>query len=437
MVQQAIKLPLFPLTAEVNTKDHLEIGGCDVVELAAEFNTPLYVYDELTLREKCTEFKREFGDRYPTTINYSCKAFINKAVLKLFAEEGLGLDVVSGGEIGYARAFGFPMERIDFPGNNKSAEELTLAVESGIGHIVIDNLYELDLLQKIAGQLNRKQKILLRITPGVDPRTHRYETTGHRDSKFGIPIAVAEKAVENALSLPEVELTGLHFHIGSQVTGTGPYIKAIGIILDFASEINNKYRFELKELSVGGGYAHRYTLNEMIPSVSDYAGDIIGILSEKCRELGLKPPHLIIEPGRSMVAGAGVALYTAGVIKDIPGIRRYVSIDGGMADNVLPAFYQVNFEAVAAAKMGSAGTEKVTICGKYCESSDILIRDIELPDMAPGDIIAIPGCGAYNLTESMNYNMSFKPAVIMVKGGDARLIRRRETLDDLTRCDLV
>jgi diaminopimelate decarboxylase len=437
MIQQASKLPLFPLTAGINTKDHLMIGDCDVVELAAEFGTPLYIYDEVTLREKCTEFKREFVDRYPTTINYSCKAFINKAVLKLFAEEGLGLDVVSGGEIGYARAFGFPMERIDFPGSNKSEEELNLAVESGIGHIVIDNLYELDLLQKIAGQLNRRQKILLRITPGVDPGTHRYETTGNRDSKFGIPLAVAEKAVENALSLPEVELTGLHFHIGSQVTGTGPFIKAIGIILDFASEIKEKYRFELKELSVGGGYAHRYTLNEMIPSVSDYAGGIVGTLSEKCRELGLELPHLIIEPGRSMVAGAGVALYTVGVIKDVPGIRRYVSIDGGMADNVLPAFYQVNFEAVTAKKMGSACTEKVTICGKYCESSDILIRDIELPETAAGDIIAIPGCGAYNLTESTNYNMSFKPAVVMVKDGKARLIRRRETLDDLTRCDLV
>ena len=436
-MRQVTKLPLFPLTAGISTKDHLEIGGCDVVELAAEFNTPLYIYDEVTLREKCTEFKHEFGDRYPTTINYSCKAFINKAVLKLFAEEGLGLDVVSGGEIGYARAFGFPMERIDFPGNNKSAEELILAVESGIGHIVIDNLYELDLLRKIAKQLNRRQKILLRITPGVDPGTHRYETTAGRDSKFGIPMVVAEKAVENALSLPEVELTGLHFHIGSQVTDTGPYIKAVETILDFAFVIKKKYGFELKELSTGGGYGHRYTLDDIPPTVSDYAEDIIGTLLEKCRELGLSSPHLIIEPGRSMVAGAGIALYTIGATKDIPGIKRYVSIDGGMADNVLPAFYQVNFEAVSAAKMGAVGTEKVTICGKYCESSDILIRDIELPEMVAGDIIAIPGCGAYNLTESTNYNMSFKPAVVMVKDGDARLIRRRETLDDLTRCDLV
>ncbi|OGN89894.1 MAG: diaminopimelate decarboxylase [Chloroflexi bacterium RBG_13_46_14] len=437
MIRQASRLPLFPLTAEVNTKDHLMIGGCDSVELAMEFGTPLYIYDEVTLREKCTEFKREFGGRYPTTINYSCKAFINKAVLKLFAEEGLGLDVVSGGEIGYARAFGFPMERIDFPGNNKSAEELTLALESGVGHIVVDNLDELELLQQIAGKLNLRQKILLRITPGVDPKTHRHETTGNRDSKFGIPMAMAAKAVGKALAVSEVQLTGLHFHIGSQITDTEPYIKAIGIIMDFAAEMKKKYRFELKELSVGGGYAHRYTMDEMVPSVSDYAEGITGALSEQCRELDLEPPHLIIEPGRSMVAGAGVALYTTGVIKDIPGIRRYVSIDGGMADNVLPAFYQVNFEAVAAAKMNSAGTETVTICGKYCESSDILIRDIELPEMAAGDIIAIPGCGAYNLTESTNYNMSFRPAVVIVKNGDARLIRRRETLDDLTRCDLV
>lgn len=437
MIQQVSRLPLFPRTAEVNTKGHLVIGDCDTVELAAEFSTPLYIYDEVTLREKCTEFKREFTGRYPTTINYSCKAFINKAVLKLFAEEGFGLDVVSGGEIGYARAFGFPMEKIDFPGNNKSAEELTLALESGAGHIVVDNLYELDLLGKIAGQLDRQQKILLRVTPGVDPGTHRYETTGNRDSKFGIPMAMAEKAVGKALSMPEIELTGLHFHIGSQITDTKPYIQAIGIILDFAAEMKKKYGFELKELSVGGGYAHRYTMNEMVPSVSEYADAITGTLLKKCNESGIKPPHLIIEPGRSMVAGAGVALYTTGVIKDIPGIRRYVSIDGGMGDNVLPAFYQVRFEAVAASKFSVAGTELVTICGKYCESSDILIRDLELPEMSAGDIIAIPGCGAYNLTESTNYNMSFKPAVVMVKNGDARLIRRRETLDDLTRCDLV
>ncbi len=437
MIQQASRLPLFPLTAEINMNDHLVIGGCDTVELAAEFNTPLYVYDELTLRDKCTEFKREFGERYPTTINYSCKAFINKAVLKLFAEEGLGLDVVSGGEIGYARAFGFPMEKVDFPGNNKSAEELAFALESGVGHIVVDNLYELDLLAKIAKQINRRQKILLRITPGVDPGTHRYETTGNKDSKFGLPMDIAEKAVEKALSLKEVELTGLHFHIGSQVTDTESYIKAIKIILDFAGEMKKKYGFELKELSVGGGYAHRYTLNEIVPSVSDYAEVITETILKKSQETGLENPYLIIEPGRSMVAGAGVALYTTGVIKDIPGIRRYVSIDGGMADNVLPAFYQVKFEAVAAAKMRSAGTVKVTLCGKFCESSDILIKDIELPDLSAGDIIATPGCGAYNLTESTNYNMSFRPAVVMVKDGDARLIRRRETLDDLTRCDLV
>jgi len=437
MIQQVSRLPLFPLTAGVNKKDHLVIGGCDTVTLAAEFSTPLYIYDEVTLREKCAEFKREFGSRYPTTVNYSCKAFINKAVLKIYAEEGLGLDVVSGGEIEYARAFGFPTDRIDFPGNNKSAEELILALESSVGHIVVDNLNELDLLQKIASQLNRQQKILLRVTPGVDPGTHKHETTGNRDSKFGIPIAVAEHAVGKALSMPEIELTGLHFHIGSQVTSTEPYLQAIGIVMDFAAEIKQKYRFVVRELSVGGGYAHRYTRALTVPSISDYAEDITGILSEKCRELDLAPPHLIIEPGRSMVAGAGVALYTTGVIKDIPDTRRYVSIDGGIADNVLPAFYQVNFEAVSAAKMNSTGVETVTICGKYCESSDILIKDIEMPEMFTGDIIAIPGCGAYNLTESTNYNMSFRPAVVMVKDGDARLIRRRETLDDLTRCDLV
>jgi len=438
MTQQVNRLPLFPITTGVNGQNHLVIGGCDIIELAAGYGTPLYLFDELTLLGMCAEFKTEFGTRYAgTTINYSCKAFINRAVLKLFAEEGLGLDVVSGGEIGYARAFDFPMERVDFPGNNKSAEELTLALECGVGNIVVDNFHELKMLGRIAGELGYKPDVLLRISPGVDPHTHKYITTGNIDSKFGIPLVLGEKAVETAMSMPELNVTGLHFHIGSQITETEPYIQAIEYFLDFAADMNKKHGFELKELSVGGGFANQYTLDSQVPPVSAYAEAITYAIIGKCQELGIPRPHLIIEPGRLMVAQAGVALYTVGVVKDIPDVRRYVSVDGGMADNIRPALYEARLEAVVANKMNEENTETVTIAGKYCEAGDILIRDISLPPVDAGDILAVPGCGAYSIPEAMNYNASFRPAIVMVKDGNARLIRRRETLEDLTRCDLV
>jgi diaminopimelate decarboxylase len=437
MTEQIEKLPIFPLTTKVNRQGNLEIGGCDTVQLARKYGTPLYIYDELTLLEKCREFKKEFGTRYPTTINYSCKAFINRAVLHLFAGEGLGLDVVSGGEIGIAAAFGFPVERIDFPGNNKSAEELTFALKTGIGHVVVDNFHELEMLRKIARKLRKKQKILLRLSPGVEPHTHRYVITGNTDSKFGIPIEQGEKAITDAMSMPELELTGLHFHIGSQIKETEPYVQAIGGFLDFAADMKKKHGFKLSEMSIGGGYAHRYLLEEPVPSLTEYAETLTGAIISKCLELGLVRPHLIIEPGRSMVAGAGVALYTTGAVKDIPGVRHYISIDGGMADNIRPAMYQAKLDAVIANKMNAKNTRTVSISGKYCESSDILIKDIILPEITAGDILAVPGCGAYNITESMNYNASFRPAVVMVKDGTASLIRRRENLEDLMRCDLV
>jgi diaminopimelate decarboxylase len=438
MGEQISKLPLFPLTAEVDDRGHLVIGGCDTVELAAEFGTPLYLFDEFSLRSKCAEFKAEFGQRYAdTTVNYSCKAFINKALLLLFMEEGLGLDVVSGGEIGYAQSAGFPMGRVDFPGNNKSVEELILALESGVRHIVVDNFHELAILGEIAREKRITTDVLLRISPGVDPHTHKYITTGNIDSKFGIPLVLGEKAVATAMSMPELNLTGLHFHIGSQLVETEPYQQSIDFMLSFAAETKQKHDFELKELSVGGGFAVQYTLDSPAPPVSTYAEVMTSSIISKCRELNLALPRLIIEPGRSMVAQAGVVLYTVGVIKDIPGIRRYVSVDGGMADNIRPALYEARLEAVMANNMLAKTADEVTIAGKFCESGDILIRDIVLPALTAGDILAVAGCGAYSIPEAMNYNASFKPAVVMVKEGKARLIRRRETLEDLTRCDLV
>ncbi len=432
------RLVLFPSTAEVNNKGRLIIGGCDTTKLAAEFGTPLYVFDEFSLRSKCAEFKREFGQRYAdTTILYSCKAFINKALLLLIMEEGLGLDVVSAGELSIAHSVGFPMERVYFPGNNKSAEELKLALEWGIGRIVVDNFHELNLLGEIARERGEKPDILLRLSPGVDPHTHRYIITGSLDSKFGVPMVHGEQALTQAMAMPELNLRGLHFHIGSQIAELEPYQQAIDIILSFAAEMKQEQGFEMEEMSVGGGFAVQYTLDSPAPPISAYAEAITAGVRNGCQKLGLAPPRLIIEPGRCIVAQAGVALYTVGVVKDIPSVRCYVSVDGGMADNIRPALYQARLEAVIANRMKDKIAGKFTIAGKFCESGDILIRDIGLPQPVAGDILAVAGCGAYSIPEAMNYNASLKSAIVLVSEGKARLIRRRETLDDLTRCDLV
>ncbi len=432
------RLSLFPLTAEVNTKGNLTIGGCDAVQLATEFSTPLYVFDEFTLRRKCAEFKEEFGRRYAdTAVIYASKAFINKVLMHILAEEGLGLDVVSAGELGIAHSAGFPMDRVYFHGNNKSAEELSLALKWHIGRIVVDNFHELAMLSKIAVGKGYTPDILLRLTPGIDPHTHKFITTGLIDSKFGFSLADIEKAACQAMSLPNLNLVGLHFHLGSLIFEVEPYPQAIEIILNLAPELKQTCGFELRELNIGGGFAVQYTVDSPSTPVFAYADVITSKLLSKCKELGLVQPKLVIEPGRAIVGQAGVALYTVGVVKDIPHVRRYVSVDGGMGDNIRPALYGANYEALVANKALEKDKEKVTIAGKFCESGDILIKYIDLPPISPGDIIAIPDCGAYCIPMSSNYNASVKPAIVLVKDGKARLIRRRETVRDLMRCDLV
>jgi diaminopimelate decarboxylase len=436
-IRQTIpKLALFPLTAEVNEKGHLMVGGCDSVSLAEEFGTPLYVLDEFSLRRRCAEFKTEFGNRYPdTTVCYSAKAFTNKSLLLIMKEEGLGLDVVSGGELGIARSVDFHMDRVYFPGNNKSAEELEMALQWGVGHIVVDNFHELNMLRDIAGE--RKADILLRLTPGIDPHTHQYTTTGTVDSKFGFTLSTWDEAVAAAMSAHNLNLLGLHFHLGSGIFELEPYQKAIEIVLEFAAAMRPKYGFELRELDIGGGFGLQYTLEAEPPPISDFAESVINEITSKCRELNMPLPKLAIEPGRSMIGQAVVALYRVGVVKDIPSIRCYVSVDGGMGDNIRQALYGARHEAIVANKASAKEGGKVTISGKFCESGDILIRDINLPPVAAGDILAVADCGAYCLPLSSNYNASFRPAVVMVREGRTRLIRRRETLEDLTRCDLV
>jgi diaminopimelate decarboxylase len=432
------KLSLFPLTAEVNSQGHLVIGGCDSLELAAEFGTPLYVFDEFSLRSKCAEFKSEFGKHYPDTrVIYAAKAFISTSLAKLFSEEGLGLDVVSAGELHIARVAGFPLDRVYQHGNNKSAEELKLALEWRVGRIVVDNFGELRMLDEIAGAQGLKPDILLRLSPGVDPHTHKYIATGAIDSKFGFPMLKAEEAVSQAIRAPNLNLIGLHFHIGSLIHEVEPYQQAIERVLQFAREMNTEHGFELKELNIGGGFAIQYTRDAPAPPVSAYTEAVVARIKDRCQGLELKLPQLIVEPGRAIVGQAGVALYTVGIVKDIPGIRHYVSVDGGMGDNIRPALYEAKYEAVVANNMVEKEAGEVTISGKFCESGDILIRDISLPDLVTGDIIALPSCGAYCLPLASNYNASLKPAVVMVREAKARLMRRRETFADLTRCDIV
>jgi diaminopimelate decarboxylase len=433
--QNVPRLVLFPQTAEINQKDHLVIGGCDTVALAEEFGTPLYVYDEADLRGRCTEFKTEFGKRYPETIiGYSAKAFTARAMLRLVKEEGLDLDVVSGGELGTARSVDFPMARVHFPGNNKSAEELEMAVKYGIGHVVVDNPYELDMLIKIAGK--RKVNILLRLSPGIDPHTHQYNTTGTVDSKFGFTKSTWDDAVKTALAAPNLNVDGLHFHIGSGIFETEPYLKSIDVVLEYAAEITRKYGFPFKLLSIGGGFGVQYTLEAAPPTISTFAEEIVSRFVSRCHELKLTPPKLMIEPGRAIVARAGVALYRVGVIKEIPGIRTYICVDGGMGDNIRQPMYGARQEALVASRAPAKETGKVTIAGRYCEQGDILIKEISMPAIKAGDVLALAGSGAYCLPMSSNYNASFRPAIVFVREGQARLVRRRETLEDLTRCDV-
>ncbi len=434
--QDIPRLVLFPQTAEVNQKDHLVIGGCDTVALAEEFGTPLYVFDEVGLRRRCAEFTAEFRQRYPdTTVCYSAKAFTARAMLQLVKEEGLDLDVVSGGELGIALSVDFSAERIHFPGNNKSAEELEMAIQYGIGHIVVDNPYELDMLRKIAG--NRKVNILLRLSPGIDPHTHRYNTTGLVDSKFGFTRSTWDEAVATALAAPNLNVDGLHFHIGSGIFEMEPYEKAIEVVLKYAAAIKQRHHFEIRVLSIGGGFGVQYTLEETPPPIATWAEVIASKITSQCRELELPLPKLIVEPGRAIVARAGVALYRVGVIKDIPNVRCYVCVDGGMGDNIRQPMYGARQEALVANRVAARETGKVTVAGKYCEQGDILIEEISLPAVKAGDILALAGSGAYCIPLQSNYNASFRPAIVFVRGGKARLIRRRETLQDLTRNDLI
>ena len=430
---------VFPSSTEVAPSGHIKIGGVDLADLAAEFGTPLYLYDEASLRGQCREYIEEFRSRYPDVkVAYASKAFLNLALVRIFAEEGLGLDVVSGGELAMAVKGGMPPERIYFHGNNKSPQELAYAVEQGCGVVVVDNFYEMETLDEIAGGRGVRQDILLRISPGVDPHTHHHTTTGTLDSKFGFPLETgqAAEALGKALGSGHLNLLGLHFHLGSPIFETEPYAEAIKRALEFAAG-QRAAGLDLQELNVGGGFAIRHTRDDEPPTVARYADVIVSTLNAECQRLGLTPPLLTIEPGRSVVGRAGVALYSVGATKDIPGVRKYVSVDGGMGDNIRPALYGAHYEAVAATRANDPPTESITLAGKFCESGDVLVRDFPLPALRAGDLIAIPAAGGYAPSMASNYNLAPRPAIVMVNDGQARLIRRRESYDDLMSLDVA
>ena len=430
---------LFPVTASVNADDHLLLGGCDTVELAQEFGSPLLVFDEETLRTMCRRFVGEFTSRYSNSIVvYASKAFLNQAIARLVAEEGLGLDVVSGGELAVAKAAEVPMDGLYFHGNNKSPEELGFAVESGIGRVVVDSFNEMRLLNDIARARGLTQDVMVRLSPNVDPHTHAHTTTGILDSKFGFAIETgdAARAIREALAAPNLNLVGVHFHLGSPIFELGPYADAIDTVLGFLAPFREE-GLELQEFSPGGGFAIGYVRTQPPPDIADYAEVITSAVKSRCADLGFDEPRLLIEPGRSIVGRAGVALYTVGAIKDIPSVRKYVSLDGGMGDNIRPALYDAKYEAAVASRMSDPPEELVTLAGKYCESGDVLIRDITLPVLEPGDIIAIPSSGAYVPSMASNYNLNPRPAILMVRDGSARLIRRRESYEDMMAMDVV
>jgi diaminopimelate decarboxylase len=425
---------LFPVTYRANAAGHMEVGGCDLVELARGHGTPLYVYDEATIRQRSAEYVAAMGGA--GQVLYSAKAFASPQFLRIVAEEGLGLDVVSAGELHLALKSGFPRDRIHFLGNNKSVDDLRAAYAAG-ATIVIDGHYEFDLLREVVPEGKRTQ-VMLRLSPGVKPDTHDHISTGQLDSKFGFSIesGAARKAVETALHHPRLELVGLHSHIGSQILALGAYEQAMEIMLGLLVELRDELGFEPRKLGAGGGLGIAYTQHDDPPTPRHFVETVRHALVTGCARRSLRVPQLVVEPGRSIAGPAGIALYTVGSIKDIPGVRRYVAVDGGMGDNIRPKLYGARYEAFLASDPDRSPDGKVTIAGKYCESTDILIKDIEMPPLGPGDVIAVPAAGAYCLAMASNYNGMPRPEVLMLRDGQASVMRRRETLDDLVAAEI-
>lgn len=427
-------------TSKINSRGHLEIGGVDATELVQQFGTPLYVMDEALIRRRAREFTEAFrasGFRYQ--VAYASKAFCVAAMCKLAEQEGLSLDVVSDGELYTALQAGFPAERIHFHGNNKTPDEIEMAVDANIGCFVVDNFTELHLLNAIAGDKGKRVNILFRVTPGVEAHTHEFISTGQTDSKFGFDIGngQARQAIETALGLKHLEILGVHSHIGSQIFEVDGFRMAAERVGVFAADIRSQYGLTFKVINLGGGFGIRYTSEDKPLPIGTYVQAITDAIRSEFGKANYPLPEIWIEPGRSMVGDAGTTLYTIGSIKDIPGVRKYVAVDGGMSDNPRPALYDAVYEAMLANRANEPTEEVVAIAGKACESGDMLIWDLALPKVKTGDILAVSCTGAYNYAMASNYNRIRRPAVVFVMDGQADLVVNRESHEDIVRNDVI
>lgn len=424
----------------VNEKGHLEIGQVDAVELAKEFGTPLYVYDVSIIRENCRSFVDAFKKmNVNAQVTYASKAFSSLAILQVVEQEGLSLDVVSKGELYTAIKAGFPVEKIHFHGNNKSNAELEMAVENDIGCIIIDNFYEIELLEQILQEKDKQMDVLIRVTPGIEAETHQYIMTGNEDSKFGFNLqnGQVEEAFQKLKNHPYIKLKGLHSHLGSQIFSTKSFVLAIEMLFDVIEDWHKNDGFTPEVMNFGGGFGIRYTKDDQPLPNEEYVYEMVKVVKSAVHKIGIPLPEIWIEPGRSIVGNAGVTLYTVGSMKDIPEVRKYAAVDGGMFENLRPALYEAKYEAVIANKANEKTSETVSIAGKCCESGDMLVWDLNVPTIEPGDILAMFSTGAYGYSMANNYNRFERPAVVFVENGSARLVVKRETLDDLIKNDLL
>lgn len=429
---------VWPVGTGRNAEGAMTIGGVAVPDIVREYGTPVYIYDAATLRGSMRAVRDAFAEALPgSRVVYAGKAFLARVLVQMLVDEGLGLDAVSAGELYVGLASGMPPAKMSLHGNNKGMDELRMAIDAGIGKIIVDNFDEIAMLRELTDGRETPVTVLLRVNPGVDVHTHKKISTGIADSKFGLPIAdgQAARAVELLAAAPGLHLAGYHAHIGSQLFEAEAYIDAIDEILRFAVEMREAYGIELEQLSPGGGFGIAYVDADDPPAMEQWAMTLATAVKDGCTRHGLPVPIVTVEPGRSIVGRAGVAVYSVGTRKEIPGVRTYISVDGGMADNIRPTLYDAVYTAGLANREGGEATEEVTIAGKYCESGDILIEGITLPALQRGDLLAIPAAGAYSLAMASNYNMSLRPAVVMVEEGQVGVIRERETFEDLLRLD--
>ncbi len=427
-------------TSKINARGHLEIGGVDTTELVNTYGTPLYVMDEALIRQRAREFVEAFrASGFKFQVAYASKAFCVMAMCRLAEEEGLSLDVVSDGELHTALKAGFPVERIHFHGNNKSPFEIEMALDAGIGCFVVDNFTELHMLNAIAGTKGLRAKVLFRVTPGVEAHTHEYISTGQTDSKFGFDIGngQAKQAIEVVKDMRHIELLGIHSHIGSQIFEVEGFRMAAARVGRFSAEVRQDLGVTFSVINLGGGFGIRYQEGDTPLAISEYVGAITSAIRTEFELAEYPLPEIWVEPGRSMVGDAGTTLYTIGTFKDIPGVRKYVAVDGGMTDNPRPALYESVYEAMLANRANDPAEEVVSIAGKACESGDMLIWDLKLPQAATGDILAVSCTGAYNYAMASNYNRIRRPAVVFVQDGEADLVVDRESHDHIVQNDRI